>query len=136
MPRQLRSILAQLRLGILPLYIETGRGTSPNTIIMDGIMMGCRQDLLPFLQEEEADVTQIIKGSLHSQRILISSASARRMLAKYVGLSKGRYLKGVDPLSREEFATLLLETQKLCIRSKFSRKFWYKMPKFIPKVIR
>ena len=25
MPRQLRSILAQLRLGILPLYIETGR---------------------------------------------------------------------------------------------------------------
>ena len=25
LPRQLRSILAQLRLGILPLYIETGR---------------------------------------------------------------------------------------------------------------
>ena len=42
-------------------FICQACGTS---IIIDGIMMGCHQDFLPFLQEEDADVTltQIIKG--------------------------------------------------------------------------
>ena len=57
-------------------------------IVCDGTMVGMRKDLLPFAHEnraQEALSLPVIKGSTHSDRVLIKSKKARDLLLKYSG---------------------------------------------------
>ena len=68
-------------------------GQSPNVIVCDGIMVGMRKDLLPFAHENRAQkalTLPLIKGSAHSDRVLIKSKKARDLLLKYSGYRRDR----------------------------------------------
>ena len=56
-------------------------------------MVGMRKDLLPFAHEnraQEALTLPVIKGSTHSDRVLIKSKKARDLLLKYSGYRRDR----------------------------------------------
>ena len=85
-------------------------GTDVECVIMDGIMMGSRQDLLPHFDRPEISKTIIPECSL-DDRVFLNNATARRNLSAYAGLSRGRYVAS-ERLSIKDFKELCQSLQQ------------------------
>ena len=77
-----------------------------DTIIMDGIMMGCRKDLMPTFKQPQIPDIQIKECSI-SERIFIRSAKTRMLLSKWAGRVKGKYTNKIDKLAWSDYEQLL-----------------------------
>ena len=64
-------------------------GEDVDTVIMDGIMMGSRKELMPHFQEDELLTKNIPECSI-KDRVFVSTVQARKQLAKYAGFVKGK----------------------------------------------
>ena len=86
-------------------------GTTPNTVICDGTMLGFRKDLItacsPFDLQEAVSDEPLLKGSKHSDRVLIKKPKERELLLKCSGISRDRKrLQNPKPLSQRDFTCL------------------------------
>ena len=81
------------------------RGPDVDCVIMDGIIMGCRQAVMPPAGDRSLDnLAQIPECSI-SDRVLIANVNSRRKLAKYASIVKGKY--GIcERLSAADFIDL------------------------------
>lgn len=79
-----------------------------DTIIVDGIMMGCRKDLVPNFQTPQMPDIQIKECSIED-RVFIHNPSTRSLLSNWAGCVKGSYTKVIDPISETDFTKLCSE---------------------------
>ena len=79
-----------------------------DTIIMDGIMMGCRKDLVPKFQTPQKPDIQIKECSIED-RVFIRNPSTRSLLSNWAGRVKGSYAKVIDPISETDYDNLCSE---------------------------
>ena len=106
--RAYNAFIRLLDLDIVQLYTCPICGTCPDTVIMDGIMMGCKTHLLSqFQHSSNSDV--VIPEPAKTQRILVNKSVARDGLANYAGLKRGKYCEPskIPELNIEEFQELL-----------------------------
>ena len=86
-------------------------GSTPNTVVCDGTMLGFSKDLLttcspPDLPEAISD-KPLLKDSKHGDRVLIKTAKARELLLKFSGVSRDRKrLQNQKPLTEKDFTCL------------------------------
>ena len=87
-------------------------GLAPQTIICDGTLIGFRKDLASAaFSETVPEEGAIIKGSEHTDRVLLKSLKSRELLLKYSGYSKQRRcLSSNSGLNLAEFS----QFKKLC----------------------
>jgi hypothetical protein len=81
-------------------------GTDVDCVIMDGIMMGSRKDLVPDYNSPLADLPLIDECSI-SDRVFLTNVTARKKLASYAALERGHY-SACQMLSSRDFKDLLL----------------------------
>ena len=83
-------------------------GDSPKTIIMDGIAMGCRADLIEPYENVPLNNAPIGECRI-TDRVLIAHGPTRDNMAEYVGLHKAHYKSYAElrPLAPERFDLLL-----------------------------
>ena len=81
--------------------------TEIQTIVMDGIQMGGRKDLLPHIEIMPTPEDKKIQGSTIQQRLFVRAERTRRLLASYATISKrGRYTEEIKPLSDSDYDEL------------------------------
>ena len=86
-------------------------GLAPQTIICDGTLIGFRKDLASAVLPEtisDKKIVTVIKGSKHTDCVLLKSLKWRELLLKYSGFSKQRQcLSSNSGLTSAEFSQLL-----------------------------
>ena len=100
-----------LDLDFKDLYTCSKCGPDVDEIVMDGIAMGARQDLLPDLTDtpllDRTLSNDPIKGSTIEQRVFVRNEGTRKLLSSYAMLSKGgRYTEEIQPLSESDYEKL------------------------------
>ena len=93
------------------LYQCSKCGPDVDEIVMDGISMGARKDLLPVLMDTQLLDRELpndpIKGSTIEQRLFVRNQGTRKLLSSYARLSEqGRYTEEIQPISNSEYAKL------------------------------
>ncbi len=78
----------------------------PDTVIMDGICMGCRKDLTPNFINKDIPTPLIPEVPLRD-RVLINDYQTRNMLREYCGWVKGSLSNDNAPLNATKFKVLL-----------------------------
>ena len=86
-------------------------GSTPNTVVCDGTMLGFRKDLLtacsPLDLPKAVSDKQLLKGSKHGDRVLIKKARVMELLLKFSGMSRDRKrLQNPKPLTERDFTCL------------------------------
>ena len=79
-----------------------------DTVVMDGIMMGCRKDLVPNFPKPKLPNMQIEECKIE-ERVFIRSPKTKKLLSKYAGRSKGKYMKHIDPVDESDYNELCSE---------------------------
>ena len=80
-------------------------GPDVDCIIMDGIMMGCRKDLMPNFEVPQKPDHRIKENNI-TDRVFIRCTKTKELLASYAGRSKGKYEKQIKPLSISDYEQL------------------------------
>ena len=84
------SFLRLLNLDFLNLFKCNVCKDDVRVVLMDGIQMGCQQDLMPPKPQRRRPANRIQEGD-RAQRVYVTKPEARKFLATYAGYSKGKY---------------------------------------------
>ena len=81
-------------------------GPDPKILVMDGLSMGGRKDLVNALKVKQ-NPNAPIEGSTLEQQLLVRNKDTRKLLASYATLSKGgRYTEEIQQMSASDYETL------------------------------